>query len=91
MFFCVFEDDYDFLFINMIKEIWLSIVLINGNFRIEIYCYDRVFRFIINKVCWFLKMNVYKFWFFLDNVSCGLCCVFLKNIFNEILLLKMCF
>lgn len=36
-------------------------------------------------------MNVYKLLPFLDNASCGLCCVFLKNTFNEISLLKMCF
>lgn len=38
-------------------------------------------------------MNVYKLLPFLDNASCGLCCVFLKNAyaFNEISLLKMCF
>lgn len=36
-------------------------------------------------------MNVYKLLPFLNNASCGLCCVFLKNAFNEISLLKMCF
>lgn len=36
-------------------------------------------------------MNVYKLWPYLDNVSCGLCCIFSKNTFNEISFLKMCY
>uniref|UniRef100_K1R5J3 non-specific serine/threonine protein kinase n=1 Tax=Magallana gigas TaxID=29159 RepID=K1R5J3_MAGGI len=52
-------DDHDFLPTNTTKEIWLSTAPTNGNSRIEIYCYDRVFRSTINKLKATLKDLIY--------------------------------
>ena len=51
-------EDHDFLPNNATKEIWLTTAPTNRNSRIEIYCYDKVFRSTVNKV-WFWYMYLW--------------------------------